>query len=70
MIKKLDRLYRRKEMLDFVGLRSTQLDELMKSGEFPKPIPLSDAGRAVAWLESDLVAWQAGRIAARNKAAA
>jgi hypothetical protein len=29
-------------------------------------VPLSDSGRAVAWLECDLVAWQNARIAARN----
>jgi predicted DNA-binding transcriptional regulator AlpA len=65
MLKKLDRMYRRKEMLAFLGLKSTQLDELVKLGQFPRPIPLTDNGRTVAWLESDLAEWQAGRIAKR-----
>jgi predicted DNA-binding transcriptional regulator AlpA len=43
---------------------------LIKTGEFPKPVPLSDSGRAIAWLETDLIAWQNARIAARNAEAA
>jgi prophage regulatory protein len=61
----LNRLYRLRDLPPFVGLRRTQIAELIKAGEFPKPIPLSDSGRAVAWLESDLIAWQSGRIARR-----
>ena len=67
---RLNRMYRPAELSAFVGLRRTQIAELMKLGEFPHPIPLSDSGRAVAWLESDLLAWQNARIAARNAKAA
>ena len=66
----LSRLYRLRELPQFVGLRRTQITELIKSGQFPRPIPLSDGGRAVAWLEHDLITWQHARIAARNGAAA
>jgi len=66
----LNRLYRLRELPQFVGLRRTQITELIKSGQFPRPIPLSDGGRAVAWLEHDLITWQHARIAARNGAAA
>jgi prophage regulatory protein len=62
----LNRMYRLRELPQFVGLRRTQISELIKEGQFPRPVPLSDAGRAVAWLEVDLVAWQTARIAARN----
>ena len=65
-IKRLNRVYRLRELPQFVGLRRTQIAELIKGGHFPKPIQLSDSGRAVAWLEHDLIAWQTGRIAARN----
>jgi prophage regulatory protein len=65
----LNRMYRLRELPQFVGLRRTQISELVKAGEFPRPIPLSHGGRAVAWLEADLVAWQTARIAARNTAA-
>jgi hypothetical protein len=30
---------------------------------------LSSSGRAVAWVEADLIVWQASRIAARNQEA-
>jgi prophage regulatory protein len=63
---RLNRMYRLRDLPQFVGLRRTQIGELIKAGQFPEPIPLSDGGRAVAWLESDLIAWQHGRIAARN----
>ena len=68
--RRLNRMYRLRELPQFVGLRRTQIGELIKTGEFPKPVPLSDSGRAVAWLEQDLIAWQNARIAARNAAVA
>jgi prophage regulatory protein len=67
---RLSRMFRLADLPQFVGLRRTQIGELIKAGEFPKPIPLSDGGRAVAWLEADLIAWQNARIAARNAEAA
>ena len=67
---RLNRMYRIRDLPQFVGLRRTQIAELIKLGQFPKPIQLSDSGRAIAWLESDLIAWQNARIAARNSEAA
>ena len=64
----LNRLYRLKDVEQFAGLKRTQISELMKAGAFPRPVPLSDAGRAVAWLEHELIAWQNSRIAARDAA--
>jgi prophage regulatory protein len=61
-------MYRLRDLPQFVGLQRTQIAELIKADKFPKPIPLSESGRAVAWLEADLIAWQASRIAARNAA--
>jgi len=66
----LNRMYRLRDLPQFVGLRRTQISELIKTGEFPKPVPLSNSGRAVAWLEADLIAWQSARITARNSVAA
>ena len=63
---KLNRLYRLADLPPVVGLKRTQIAELIKAGEFPRPIPLSTSGRAVAWLESDLITWQNSRISARN----
>jgi hypothetical protein len=41
---------RLRDLPQFVGLHRTQIGELIKAGEFPKPVPLSDSGRAVAGL--------------------
>lgn len=67
---RLNRMFRLRDLPQFVGLRRTQIAELIKAGEFPKPVPLSDSGRAVAWLEQDLIAWQNARIAVRNSVTA
>jgi prophage regulatory protein len=65
----LQRFIRKAELPNFTGLQRTKINELIKADQFPKPIPLSDNGRAVAWLESDIASWQAARIAKRNTAA-
>jgi predicted DNA-binding transcriptional regulator AlpA len=67
---RLNRMYRLRDLPQFVGLRRTQIGELMRTGEFPRPVPLSDGGRAVAWLEHELIAWQAQRLAKRESSAA
>jgi predicted DNA-binding transcriptional regulator AlpA len=69
-MERLNRLIRPKDLPDYVGLRRTQITELMKIGEFPRPIPLSDSGRAIAWLDADIAAWQARRLAKREVEAA
>jgi predicted DNA-binding transcriptional regulator AlpA len=63
MEQKLNRFIRLNELPNFVGLKKTQIGELIKAGEFPRSIPLSDTGRAVAWLEADIIAWQSRRLA-------
>jgi predicted DNA-binding transcriptional regulator AlpA len=54
------------EALAISGLKPTQLSEKIKSGEFPKPFKLSDSGRSVGWLLSELLNWRERRIAARD----
>lgn len=61
----LQRVIRLADLPSFVGLKRTQIDVLIKSGEFPRPVKLSK--RAKAWLESEIVAWQAQRIAERDR---
>jgi predicted DNA-binding transcriptional regulator AlpA len=63
---RLNKMFRLRDLPQYVGLRRTQISELIRAGEFPKPVPLSDSGRAVAWLEQDLIAWQKVRMAARK----
>jgi prophage regulatory protein len=60
----LQRVIRKKHLPEFVGLRRSQIDELVKNGKLPKPIHLG--ARAVGWLESDIISWQAQRIAERD----
>ena len=62
----LHRIIRLRDLPDYVGLKRTQIDQLIIRGEFPKPIKLNDAGRAKGWLEHEIVAWQQARIAARD----
>jgi prophage regulatory protein len=60
------RLVRERDLPAYAGLRRTQISELIKRGEFPRPIRLSDRGRAKAWLEHELLIWQRQRLAKRD----
>jgi predicted DNA-binding transcriptional regulator AlpA len=60
-------IYRPCEAIHFFGYKSTQLDEKIKAGEIPAPIKLSDTGRAVGWLGSQIIEWQAKRVAAGKR---
>jgi prophage regulatory protein len=59
---RLERIIRKRQLHEFVGIRRTQVEQLISEGTFPKPIKLST--RAVGWTESSLIAWQQERIAA------
>lgn len=61
----LQRVIRLADLPNFVGLKRTQIDALIKSGKFPRPVKLSK--RAKAWLEREIVEWQTARIAERDK---
>jgi predicted DNA-binding transcriptional regulator AlpA len=65
----LNRLIRLADLPQYVGLQRTQIDQLIATGDFPKPIKLSDAGRAKAWLECEVLEWQNQRIAKSREAA-
>jgi prophage regulatory protein len=60
----LQRVIRKKQLPEFVGLRRTAIDDLIRAGKFPRPIPLG--ARTVGWLEADLIAWQVARIYERD----
>ena len=49
-----------------VGLGKTTINEMVKRGEFPKPIQIG--ARAVAWLESDVDEWIESRVKAAGDA--
>ena len=61
----LERFLRRPEVERLTGLKHTRLYELIKRGEFPRPVRISEG--AVAWLASEVSGWQAGRVAARDR---
>jgi prophage regulatory protein len=60
----LQRIIRKRDLPDFVGLKRTQIEALIERGEFPQPIKLSE--RAVGWLASEIAEWQQRRIAKRD----
>jgi prophage regulatory protein len=49
------------------GLRRSAVAALMKKGQFPHPVKLSERRRV--WLKSEIISWQLGRIAAARKPA-
>lgn len=68
MTEKLDRFLRLEAVEFITGIKRTKIKEMIAAGAFPRPISLSDSGRAIAWLESELVAWQRSRVARRKRA--
>jgi prophage regulatory protein len=62
----LRRILREPEVLQASGYRKTQLDLLIQQGKFPKPIRLSEGGRARGWFEDEIIAFQEARRAERD----
>lgn len=58
------RFIRMREAIQKTGLSKSSIYDLMAQGHFPKTISLG--GRSVAFIESEIDAWMAERIAARN----
>ena len=56
-----NRLIRRKEVQDKTGLGASSIYAMMKTGDFPQCLNLSE--RRVAWIESDIDKWIAERVA-------
>lgn len=50
-----DRLLRLRDVMGMVGLGRSALFDRVRNGQFPEPLRLSK--RAVAWRESEVVAW-------------
>ena len=51
------RFIRKKEVMHRTGLSSAGIYDLMSRSLFPQSIKLA-GGKAVAWLESDILQWQ------------
>lgn len=54
-----EKYLRRPEVEALIGLSRTTIYEMMKRGEFPRPVRIT--GKAVAWPESSITEWQASR---------
>jgi predicted DNA-binding transcriptional regulator AlpA len=54
---------RKRDALPYFGLAPTQLEDRIKKGEIPPPVKLSKTGRATGWFGSQIIAWQAQRLA-------
>lgn len=63
-------LLRRDEVEALLSVRHTWLEKAVARGEFPKPIKISDGGRAVAWISTEVEAYIRSRAAARDGEAA
>lgn len=51
----MDRLLSRPEVEQAIGLKCSQIYNLMRKGTFPEPIKVGE--RAVRWRESEIVAY-------------
>jgi predicted DNA-binding transcriptional regulator AlpA len=63
---KLRKQIRRTVVLDTIGCGLTKLNEMVADGTFPAPITLSPGGRAIAWFEDEVIAYQQERAAERD----
>ena len=63
---KIREIIRRPAVKRATGYGDTQLDELVRSGELPAPIRLSDGGRARGWFADEIAEYQERRAAARE----
>jgi prophage regulatory protein len=54
-----DRIIRKAQVLECVGMKATWLHEQVKAGKFPRPVRLGE--RAVGWRQSDVEAWLESR---------
>lgn len=61
------RFIRMREVTQKTGLSKSSIYDLMAQGLFPKTVNLG--GRSVAFVEAEIDAWMAARIAARIVAA-
>lgn len=56
-----DHFYRLCEGPRFFGYGPAWLDRLIKSGEIPTPVALSEKGRARGWFGRTIIEWQQAR---------
>lgn len=58
------RIIRLKQVIETTGLGRSTIYKFIEEQTFPKPVPLG--GRAVGWLEEEVVDWVLSRVAIRD----
>src|SRR5450759_4781161 len=61
------RVLRRPEVERATGKSRSEIYEVMDQGLFPLNFPISPGGRAVGWLEDEILKYVAERVAERDK---
>ncbi len=62
----MQKLLRLPQVIERTSLRRSTIYEMMQAGTFPKPVKLNL--RSNGWLETEIDAWLAARIAEREAA--
>jgi prophage regulatory protein len=60
-----ERFLRLPEVMHLCGISRSTIYDLISRNAFPQQVSLG--GKNVAWLNSEIAAWMADRIAARNR---
>jgi len=63
----IKRILRSKHVLGRVKLSRSEVYELVKRDQFPKPFKLVQGGRASGWLESEIDEWIDSRASERGE---
>jgi prophage regulatory protein len=67
MLQAIEKILRRSQLESVLNIkRSAIYERLANDPAFPKPVRLGE-GRAVGWLESEIIAWQQKRKAERDR---
>jgi predicted DNA-binding transcriptional regulator AlpA len=70
MADRCTRVLRESKLHPYDGLGHAQRGKYIEQGLYPPPFKLSDGGRAKAWFESEILAYQRWRRARRDGTAA
>lgn len=62
----LNAFHRRDFVLNDIGVGRTQHKAMVKRGEFPPPIKITDSGHAIAWTGLQLLAFKLERFACQH----
>ena len=63
----IKRILRSKHVVGRVKLSRSEVYELVKRDQFPKPFKLVQGGRASGWLESEIDEWIVSRASERGE---